>query len=76
MDLILRSGHFSSFLPGKEREVTRVRVLRLTPTLVLLLYGEFQRGALLQLRIRYLRTDDLGGVRTDALLRPTYDPPR
>jgi hypothetical protein len=75
-DLIPRTGRFHSFLPKEERTVMRVGVLRLAPDLVLMLYGEFRGPKLVQVRVRYLRTDDSGGVRTDVLLRPTFNPPR
>lgn len=76
--LIPRTGIFRRFRhdDATRKSMTNVRVLRLDSTLVLMLFGEFHSGRLLQRRIRFLRTDAAGNVRTDVLLRPTYPPPR
>lgn len=83
---VIRSGpggvsplrSFTAYGAGKSGFSRRhsVWVLRLTPELVLMQYGEFHRGKMLTKRIRYLRTNASGHVYTDVLLRPTYDPPR
>jgi hypothetical protein len=63
--------------PGADlRRILAVRVLRLTPALVLMLYGELHGGRLLQTRLRYLRSNEQRSIRTDVLLRPTHEPPR
>ena len=82
---VLRSGTapsldllrpFTIYGTDDSRSFRLVRVLRLSPELVLMEYGEFHRSKMLQRRLRYLRTDGSGQVLTDVLLRPTNDPPR
>jgi hypothetical protein len=50
-------------------------VLRLTPEIVLMEFGEYRSSKLLGRRLRYLRMTG-SHVRTDVMLLPTQEPPR
>jgi hypothetical protein len=55
--------------------MSKVRVLQLTPDIVLMEYGEYRDSKLMGRRLRYLRTAD-SRTRTDVMLLPTHEPPR
>jgi hypothetical protein len=76
--LIPRHAFFRRYAPDYRTPLGGLLVLalRLEPQLVLMLFGEYRDEHLLQIRLRYLRTDELGAVRTDVMLRPTIAPPR